>query len=209
MLNYVWAGMLVAGFITGILNGRVDEVTQAAFSSAGRAVELSIGLLGIICLWSGLMNIAEKSGLIKVVAWLTKPILRLLFPQIAKNNRALGAIVMNLAANFLGLGNAATPLGIRAMNELQKVNGKSDIASDSMCMFLVLNTSAIQLIPTTVIALRINAGSTAPSEITFGVWMASICATLVGVSMAGFLSRVGRQQKSCGGKHDIFMRRKA
>lgn len=195
MLNYVWMGMLVAGFIIGILNGRLEEVTQAAFTSAGKAVELSIGLLGILCLWSGLMNIAEKSGLIKVIAWLSRPVLRLLFPQIAKNSKALGAIVMNLAANFLGLGNAATPLGIRAMNELQKVNGKTDTASDSMCMFLVLNTSAIQLIPTTVIALRNDAGSAAPSEITACVWIASITATLAGILMVRFLSGIERTQK--------------
>lgn len=195
MLNYVWMGMLMAGFIIGILNGRLEEVTQAAFVSAERAVELSIGLLGILCLWSGLMNIAEKSGLIKGIAWIARPVLRLLFPQIAKNNRILGAIVMNLAANFLGLGNAATPLGIRAMTELQKVNGKSDTASDSMCMFLVLNTSAIQLIPTTVIALRSDAGSAVPSDITACVWIASICATLMGLMMVRLLSGVGRNHK--------------
>lgn len=195
MLNYIWMGMLVTGFIIGMLNGRLEEVTQAAFASTGRAVELGIGLLGIMCLWSGLMNISEKSGLIKAVAWLARPLLRLLFPQIAKNNRALGAIVMNLAANFLGLGNAATPLGIRAMTELQKVNGKSDTASDSMCMFLVLNTSAIQLIPTTVIALRNDAGSAAPSEITACVWVASILATLTGITMVRLLSGDGRRQK--------------
>ena len=195
MLNYVWMSMLVVGFVIGILNGKLEEVTQAAFSSAGRAVELSLGLLGIMCLWSGLMNIAEKSGLIKGIAWATRPILRLLFPQIARNNRALGAIVMNLAANFLGLGNAATPLGIRAMTELQKANSKSDTASDSMCMFLVLNTSAIQLIPTTVIALRSDAGSSAPSEITACVWIASICATWTGIMMVKLLSKFGKTKK--------------
>ena len=195
MLNYVWLGMLVAGFILGMLNGRLEEVTQAAFVSAGKAVELSIGLLGIMCLWAGLMNIAEKSGMLKVIAFLTRPVLRLLFPGIANNNRALGAIVMNLAANFLGLGNAATPLGIRAMAELQKVNDKRDTASDSMCMFLVLNTSAIQLIPTTVIALRSNAGSAAPAEITVCVWIASICATCIGIIMARLLSGTGRTQR--------------
>lgn len=200
MLNYIWMGMLVTGFIIGMLNGRLEEVTQAAFASTGRAVELGIGLIGIMCLWSGLMNISEKSGLIKAVAWLARPLLRLLFPQIAKNNRALGAIVMNLAANFLGLGNAATPLGIRAMTELQKVNGKSDTASDSMCMFLVLNTSAIQLIPTTVIALRNDAGSAAPSEITACVWVASILATLTGITMVRLLSGGGRRQKLLRGK---------
>jgi spore maturation protein A len=140
------------------------------------------------------MNISEKSGLMKAVAWLARPVLRLLFPQITKNNKALGAIVMNLAANFLGLGNAATPLGIRAMNELQKLNGKSDTASDAMCMFLVLNTAAIQLIPTTVIALRNDAGSIAPSEITACIWFASISATLAGIMIVRFLSGVKRTQ---------------
>lgn len=192
MLNYIWMGMLVAGFVISILNGRLDEATQAAFSSAGRAVELALGLLGIMCLWSGLMRIAEKSGLMKIIARVANPVLRLLFPQIKKNDKALGAIVMNLAANFLGLGNAATPLGIRAMAELQKVNFKKDAASDSMCMFLVLNTSAIQLIPTTVIALRNDAGSAAPSEITACIWTASICATITGIFMVKLFSGMER-----------------
>lgn len=184
MLNYVWMGMLIVGFITGIMNGRLEEMTQAVFTSAGKAVELSIGLLGIVCLWSGLMNIAEKSGLVRAIARMAGPLLKLLFPQLAKNNKAMGAIVMNLAANFLGIGNAATPLGIRAMTELQKANNKSSTASDSMCMFLILNTSMVQLIPATVIALRSNAGSAAPSEITACVWGASICSTVIGIIMA-------------------------
>ena len=198
MLNYIWMGMLVAGFIMGILNGRLEEVTHAAFASAGRAVELSIGLLGIMCLWSGLMKISEKSGLMKVIARLARPMLKFLFPQIAKNNKALGAIIMNLSANFLGLGNAATPLGIKAMTELQKANGKSETASDSMCMFLILNTSAVQLIPTTLIALRTDAGSAAPSEITACVWVVSICSALVGITMVRLLSGTGRMQKRLG-----------
>ncbi len=189
MLNYVWMLMLVVGFLISILNGRLDQTVQAALSSSQGAVELSIGLAGIICLWSGLMNIAQKSGMIKTVARLARPVLKILFPQIAKNDRAMGAVVMNLAANFLGLGNAATPLGIRAMGELQKVNTKKDTASDSMCMFLILNTSAIQLIPTTIIAIRSNAGSTAPSEITSCVWAASVCATIAGVISAFILSK--------------------
>ena len=195
MLNYIWTGMLAAGFIIGMLNGRLDEVTKAALSSAGRAVELAIGLLGIMCLWSGLMNIAEKSGLIRAIARIANPILGLLFPRIRKNRSALGAIVMNLAANFFGLGNAATPLGIRAMGELQKINGGSGTASDSMCMFLVLNTSAIQLIPTTVIALRNDAGSAAPSEITACVWAASVCATIVGILAVRIFSGLERANR--------------
>ncbi len=191
MLNYIWMGMLSAGFLIGMINGRLEEVTQAAFSSAGRAVELSIGLLGILCLWSGLMKIAEKGGIIRLVARLTKPLLKLLFPQAANDAGALGSIVMNLSANFLGLGNAATPLGIKAMSELQRLNKGDDSASDSMCMFLVLNTSAIQLIPATVIAIRADAGSTAPAEITICVWIASFCATLSGIILVKLLSGRG------------------
>lgn len=200
MLNYIWLVMLAAGFLLGIFNGRVEEVTRAAFASAGRGVELSIGLLGIICLWSGIMNISEKSGMIKVIARITGPVLKLLFPQLAKNSKALGAIVMNLAANFLGLGNAATPLGIKAMEELQKANGNRDTASDSMCIFLVLNTSAIQLIPSSVIAIRSAAGSKAPSEITICVWIASLCATCAGLIMVRVLSRTGQNWKLPGRK---------
>lgn len=183
-MDYIWAGLLAAGFIAGIVNGRLEEVTKAAFSSAGRAVELSIGLLGIICLWSGLMKIMEKSGVINIISKIARPFLKILFPQLNENDSAMGAIVMNLAANFLGLGNAATPLGIKAMQELQKVNVRKDTASDAMCMFLVLNTSAIQLIPATVIAIRTDAGSAAPAEITACVWAASFCAAIAGITTA-------------------------
>lgn len=196
MLNYVWVGMLLIGFIIGILNGRIEEVTNAAFTSAGRAVELGIGLMGIMCLWSGLMKIMEKSGLIHGLARLFRPVLKVLFREIRDNEKAIGAIVMNLAANFMGLGNAATPLGIKAMGELQKVNSHKDTASDAMCMFLVLNTSAIQLIPATVIALRSDAGSAAPSEITVCVWVASAAATLTGIITVGILSAADNKSKA-------------
>lgn len=194
MLNYVWAGMLLVGFAVGVVNGRLEEVTQAAFASAGNAVELCIGLMGIMCLWSGLMKVMEKSGIIRVLARIGSPVMSLLFPRLAGNKKAQGAIVMNLAANFMGLGNAATPLGIKAMEELQKANGGGDTASDSMCMFLVLNTSAIQLIPATVIAIRMDAGSSAPSEIMACVWFASLCATMAGIAAVRLLSARGRKK---------------
>lgn len=190
MLNYVWMGMLVAGFLLGMLNGRTDEVVKAAIESTGHAVQLGIGLLGVLCLWSGLMGIAEKSGLTRILARLAKPFLRLIFPEIARNDHAMGAILMNLSANFLGLGNAATPLGLKAMGELQKVNPIKDRASDSMCMFLVLNTSAFQLIPATVIALRTEAHSADPPEILVPVWIASIFSMASGIIAAKLLSRV-------------------
>jgi spore maturation protein A len=127
MLNYIWAGMLLVGFAVGIINGRLEEVTQAAFASAGKAVELCIGLLGIMCLWTGLMKVMEKSGLIRLLARFASPIMGLLFPKLSGNKKAQGAIVMNLAANFMGLGNAATPLGIRAMEELQREIGRAHV----------------------------------------------------------------------------------
>ena len=201
MLNYIWAGMLVIGFIFGIINGRISEVTKAAVDSAGRAIELAIALLGIMCLWTGLMAIAEKSGGIRLISRLFRPLLRIMFPGIPKNHPAMGAIVMNLSANFLGLGNAATPLGLKAMNELQKLNPDKNRATDAMCRFLVLNTAAVQLIPSTVIAIRTDAGSANPVEIITAVWIASICATLAGVAAVRLFTgagniRKGRKQKS-------------
>lgn len=201
MLNYIWTGMLVIGFIFGIINGRVSEVTKAAVDSAGRAIELAIALLGIMCLWTGLMAIAEKSGGIRFISRLFRPVLRILFPGIPKNHPAMGAIVMNLSANFLGLGNAATPLGLKAMNELQKLNPEKSRATDAMCMFLVLNTAAVQLIPSTVIAIRTDAGSASPAEIITAVWIASVCATIAGIIAVRIFTgtgnlRKGRKQKA-------------
>lgn len=190
MLNYIWVGLLLIGFLVGIINGRIDQVTKAAMDSAQSAVMVCIGLLGVMCLWTGLMKVAEKSGLVTSIGRLVRPILVFLFPEIPKNHPATGAIVMNLVANFLGLGNAATPLGIKAMSELQSINKDKKTATDSMCMFLVLNTAAIQLVPANIIALRSSAGSEKPSEIIVCIWIASICATIMGVIAAKLLARV-------------------
>ena len=181
MLNYIWIGMLAIGFIVGILTGRMDVVTKAAIESSQTAVTVCIGLTGVMCLWTGLMKIAEKGGMIKAISRFVQPVMRFLFPEIPKDDPAMGAIVMNLVANFLGLGNAATPLGIKAMGELQRLNKERETASNSMCMFLVLNTAAIQLVPASIIALRTSAGSTKPTEIIVCIWIASICATIAGV----------------------------
>lgn len=191
MLNYIWSGMLVIGFIIGMINGRISEVTKAVIDSAGKAIELSIALLGIMCLWTGLMAVAKDSGVIDFLCKLFRPLLKILFPGVPKNHSAIGAIVMNLSANFLGLGNAATPLGIKAMQELQKLNPQKDRATDAMCMFLVLNTAAIQLIPATMIAIRTNAGSANPAEIITAIWVASVCATITGVFFTRLFSALG------------------
>lgn len=195
MLNYIWVGLLVIGFIAGIINGRIDEVTKAAMDSAQTAVTVCIGLLGIMCLWTGLMKIAEKSGLIRGISHVVRPVMNLLFPGIPKDHPAMGAIVMNLVANFLGLGNAATPLGIKAMGELQKLNKDKKTATDAMCMFLVLNTAAIQLIPASIIALRTAEGSKKPAEIMICIWIASVCATIMGIIAAKLLSKVWKEEK--------------
>lgn len=194
MLNYIWFGMLVIGIIVAILNGRIEAVTDAAIDSAGKAVELCIGLLGIMCLWTGLMGIAEKSGLVRRISRVLTPILEFLFPKIPKKHPAMGAIVMNLVANFLGLGNAATPLGLKAMAELQKLNPKKDTATNAMCMFLVLNTSAIQLIPATIIAIRSASGSQNPTDIIGTIWVASACAAVTGIIAAKSFSILGTRK---------------
>jgi spore maturation protein A len=199
-MNYIWAGLLAVGFLAGMLNGRIEEVTNAAFASAAGAVELSIGLLGMMCLWSGLMKIMEKSGMTNFIAKAAQPILRPLFPELEDHGRAMGAIVMNMSANFMGLGNAATPFGIKAMEELQKLNRKKDTATDAMCMFLVLNTSALQFIPTTVLAIRSDAGSAAPSEVIICIWAASIFAAIAGILAAKILTQVWRPRMSAGAK---------
>ncbi|NLD48363.1 MAG: nucleoside recognition protein [Clostridiaceae bacterium] len=198
MLNYVWLGLLIIGFAVGIINGRMEEVTRAIVDSSQNAIQISIGIMGIMCLWTGLMSIAEKSGIVKGMAVLARPVMRFLFPGIPKGHTASGAVVMNLAANFLGLGNAATPLGLKAMSELQKLNREKSTATDEMSMFLVLNTSCIQFVPTTIIAVRAAAGSENPAEIIGTIWVATICATIAGVIAAKILSLFYKHKKIRG-----------
>ena len=192
MLNYVWFFLLVLGIFIGMLNGRMEAVTQAVIQSSSTAVQLCIGLLGVMCLWSGIMNIAEKSGLVRIIGRVVRPVLHFLFPDVPSRHPAAGAIVMNLVANFLGLGNAATPLGLKAMNELQRLNPHKDTATDAMCMFLVLNTASLQLIPATTIAIRAAAGSASSTEIIGTVWIASACALITGIIAARIMNRLMR-----------------
>ena len=184
MLNYIWCGMIIISFVVAIFTGQVDNTAKAAMEGAGSAVETCIGLLGVMCLWTGIAKVAENSGLTEVFAKLLRPITKIMFPKLKSDSAALRAIVMNMVANLLGMGNAATPLGIRAMHELDKINTCKDTASDEMCMFVVVNTASIQLIPATVIALRQVYGSQNPSEIVVPVWICSICAVTVGVTAA-------------------------
>ncbi len=154
MLNYIWFAMILISVIVGSITGNIDEVTQAAIDSAKLAVELAIGLIGIMALWLGMMKIAEESGLIQSIARIIRPLVIWLFPEVPPDHPAMGAIILNMAANILGLGNAATPLGLKAMQELQELNPQKDTATNAMCTFLAINTSSVTLIlPATVVGL--------------------------------------------------------
>ncbi len=176
MINWIWLGLLALGVLFGLLTGRTDELTAAALAAAQRGVELSLGLVGVMALWLGICQLAEEAGLVRGFSRLARPLLGKLFPNIPENNPALGAIAMNLSANFLGLGNAATPLGIRAMQQLAKLNPVPDTASDEMCTFLLLNNAAPTLLPMTVIAIRAASGAEAPGEIIGPAFFATCCA---------------------------------
>ncbi len=182
MVNFIWLGMIVFGIIVAGANGNIEAVTRAALDGADSAVKISISLIAIITFWLGIMKLAEEAGLVRALAWLARPVMRFLFPSVPKDHPAMGAIVMNLSANILGLGNAATPMGLIAMRELQNLNRGRDTASDAMCTFLALNTSCITLIPTTIIGIRLLYGSTDPTEIVGPTIMAtafSMCVAVV------------------------------
>jgi spore maturation protein A len=154
MLNYIWFGMMLIAVVVGIFTGNIDAVTEAAINMAKTAVEIAISLIGIMALWLGTMKIAEESGLIRIIARALRPITIRLFPDVPEDHPAIGSIVLNMAANILGLGNAATPLGLKAMEELQELNPNKDTATNAMCTFLAINTSSVQFIlPATVVAL--------------------------------------------------------
>ena len=188
MLNYIWFGMMAISLVAGIITGRIDAVTEAAISMSKVAVEISIGLIGIMALWLGIMKIAEASGLIRIIARGLKPITIRLFPDVPPDHPAIGSIVLNMSANMLGLGNAATPLGLKAMEELQQLNPQKDTATNSMVMFLAINTSSVQLIiPATVVALMGVAAST--------IFITTILATLASTITAIFMVRLLEKMK--------------
>ena len=184
MLNYIWFGMMLISVIAGIVTGRIDAVTGAAIDMAKTAVEISIGLIGIMALWLGIMKIAEESGLIRIIARALKPITIRLFPDVPADHPAIGSIILNMSANMLGLGNAATPLGLKAMEELQELNPKKDTATNAMVMFLAINTSSVQIIvPATVVALM----GVTTSQIFIPIILATTASTITAVFMARFL----------------------
>ena len=171
MLNIIWPVFIILSFIYALATGKVNEVNNGIFESAKSAVELSITFLGTICLWNGIMEIVKKTTLMNKLTKLLYPAMKFLFPDLKDNEQARAEISMNIIANVLGLGNAATPLGLKAMKTMQKDNKKKDTLSNAMAMFIVLNTASLQLIPTNVIAIRTSLGSQNATQIIFPVWL--------------------------------------
>ncbi|AYE34410.1 nucleoside recognition domain-containing protein [Clostridium septicum] len=189
MINYIWFVMIFLGIIVGLFTGNGDGISKAIIGSVDSTVSLIIGLVGLMCFWCGVMKVAEKSGLTNKLAKLLRPILRLLFKDAAKDEKALGAIVMNITANMMGLGNAATPFGIKAMQEMDRLNKEKGTASNDMVLFLVLNAACIQLVPSTIISIRAACGSTNPGSIILPAILASTIAAIVGVICCKILQR--------------------
>lgn len=197
-MSFLWFLLLAAGLLVAAIDGTVDGFTRGALEGATGAVTLSIGLVGTLALWLGLLRVAEEAGLTDLVARAVRPVMRRLFPDVPAEHPAMSAMVLNVAANALGLGNAATPLGLKAMEELQTLNPRRDTATDAMVLFLVINTSSVQLIPATVVAMRASGGSTDPTAIVGPTLLATLISTVVGIVCAKLLARTrlaGRPQE--------------
>lgn len=189
MINYIWFFIMAIGILFGLITGRADIISKTIVKSTSSTVELILGLAGLMCLWCGVMKIAERSGLMDKLASIVKPVLRLLFNRAGKDDKALGAIVMNLTANMMGLSNAATPFGIKAMEEMQRLNSEKHTASNDMALFLVLNAACIQLVPTTVLSLRAACNSQNPGVIIIPAIIATGTASLVGIIVCKILQK--------------------
>lgn len=188
MLGYIFGGMIALSFVFSAFAGNMEELSTGVLNSAGDAVQLLLTLTGMMCMWSGFMEIARRSGLMQRLARVLSPLLSRLFPDIERDSEAFSYITMNVSANLLGLGNAATPLGLSAMKKLRERSG-SDTASDSMVTFVVMNTASIQLLPTTVASLRHSYGSQSPFDIIICVWVCSLVALCVGLVSSAILRR--------------------
>ncbi|MBO5349731.1 MAG: hypothetical protein J6A89_07960 [Clostridia bacterium] len=189
MLNKIWPIFIIVSIIYAIFSGNLENINNSIFESTENTISVTMTLLGTMCLWSGLMKIASNLSLIEKFSNLLNPIINFLFPDLKKSKKIKKEISMNMIANILGLGNAATPLGLKAMESMQKENDKKDTLTNSMMMFVLINTASIQLIPTTVLAIRQSLGSTNSTEILVPVWCATICAALAGIIIVKLLMK--------------------
>ena len=189
MINYIWFAMIFLGILFGVFTGNGEGISNAIINSTQSTVTFMVGLVGLMCFWCGVMKVAEKSGLTEKLAKLLKPVLKLIFKDAARDEKALGAIVMNITANMMGLGNAATPFGIKAMEEMDRLNMEKGRASNDMVLFLVLNAACIQLLPSTVISIRSAAGSTNPGIIILPAIISTTVAAIVGILCCKILQK--------------------
>lgn len=195
MLNYLWGFMIVIGIVVGILTGRISEISTASLQSAKEAITLCITMLGFMSLWTGLMNVAKAAGIVDAMTKVLRPVIRILFPNIPKGHVANEYIASNIIANILGLGWAATPMGLKAMKELRKLNHDSTIASVDMCTFLIINISSLQLIPVNIIAYRSQYGSINPTGILTAAIIATMCSTFVGAIFSITARKLSRRER--------------
>ncbi len=198
MLNYIWSFIIFISIFCSIILGNTNDLSTALIDSGASSVKLITTLAGIMCLWSGIMRIATESGLTRLISKLFSPILKPLFPNIDCKSEAFDNISMNISANLLGLGNVATPFGLKAMKNLHTLNNSSDIASNEMIVFVVMNTASLQILPTTLAGLRGAYGSTDPFEIIVPVWISSICALAVAVSIACVFNKICIKKQGVG-----------
>ena len=189
MISILWTFLIIIGILYSLITGNIEVINNSILTNAGKALELILSLLPTIVLWSGIMKIAEDAGVLTKFASFLKPILSKLFPSVPSNHASLGYIASNIAANMLGLGSAATPFGLRAMSELQKINSKKDTASNAMITFLVLNTAGVTIIPTTIIALRLAYGSSSPTAIIAPAVISTSCSCICAIVIDYFIRR--------------------
>lgn len=192
-INIIWLGMILIATVVASYTGSMDAVTKASFDSAKAGVVLAIGLIGPMALWLGVMKVAESGGMMRMVARGVRPVMVRLFPEIPPEHPAMSAMIMNMAANALGLGNAATPMGIKAMQELEKLAPEKGTATNSMCLFLAINTSSVTLLPLGVITVRAAAGATSPAAILIPAFAATFCSTIVAITVSKLLARRGEK----------------
>ena len=195
MINFIWCGMIVIGIVVGVLTGNIEAVSTAAIEWAETAVELSLGLIGVMALWLGLIKTAEEAGIVRGMGLLMKPIMVRLFPEVPADHPAMGSIVANMAANFFGLGNAATPLGIKAMQELQDLNENKEEASNAMVTFLAINTSSVTLISSSIIAYRSAAGAVNPADVIGPTIIATAVSTTVAIIACKVLEKLPKYKR--------------
>ena len=189
MLNKIWPFFIIISFAFAIYSGNISNINSAIFSSAEQTVELCLTLLGTLCLWNGIMSIALKTSLIKKLTKFLKPLISFLFPDLKNDKKISEQVSMNIVANILGLGNASTPIGLKAISSMQEKNNDKTTLNNSMAMFIFINTASLQIIPTTVIAIRSSLGSNNPSKIILAVWVATIAAFLTAITAGKILSK--------------------